>query len=54
MSFYEKLALTWSLLLIPIFLYGLLDIKQGKENRWVLIGIWLAAFFIGAIYRIWI
>jgi hypothetical protein len=54
MSIYEKMALTWALLLIPIFLYGFWDINQGKENRWILLEIWLTVFFIGAIYRIWI
>ena len=53
MSIFEKVSLTWTALLFPIFIYGLLEIEKGGRMRWVLGGIWLIGLFFMIVYKIW-
>lgn len=59
MGLNEGLFLTWILLLIPVFLYGIWDIwwhryeMEPKESRWLALGLWLFVGFIGGLYLLW-
>ena len=49
-----KILLTWYLTIIPILLYGYLDINKRWNFRWKLLGLWAIVGFILTIRYIWI
>lgn len=53
MTIFEKFLYAWILLIVPISLYGIVEIEKGLEYRWKILGGWELGIFILLIYGIW-
>jgi len=57
---FEKLFITWFLLLIPFYMGGFYELHRNtKYNledryiRWKVITVWIALLILGFLYKIW-
>ena len=50
----DKILVTWALLLLPISVYGLLEIhKDWPTRRWTICSTWAVALFPLLLIKIW-
>ena len=51
---FNKIFLTWILLMVPISIYGLIEMKYlTTELRWWFVGVWILGLYGFGLYKIW-